>query len=114
MRAGCGITSSSSSPELESIRVLDGPVHLVSLQGGRSMKRFLLALSGLGLFAAAATAQDATRGAQAPPKEPEIKREEVIVVSASKTESTIINAPATMSVITPDILATTAAQNYGD
>ena len=47
------------------------------------MKRFLLALSGLGLFAAAATAQDATQGAQAPQKEPEIKREEVIVVSAS-------------------------------
>jgi len=78
------------------------------------MKRFLLALFGLGLFAAtAATAQDAAQ-APAPPKEPEIKREEIIVVSASKTESTIINAPATMSVITPDILATTAAQNYGD
>ena len=79
------------------------------------MKRFLLALFGLGLFAAtAATAQDAIQGAPAPPKDDTYHIQEVIVVSASKNETTIINAPATMSVITPDILATTPAQNYGD
>src|SRR6185295_2227848 len=98
---------------MEPNRVFDGPEHPVSVQGGRSMKRFVPALIGLGLFAATAVrAQDA---AQAPPKEPEqIKREEVIVVSASKTETTLINAPATMSVVGPDTLATTPAQNFGD
>ncbi len=80
------------------------------------MMRFLLALFGLGLFTAtAATAQDAAQGAPAPQKDPDrIQLQEVIVVSASKTETTIINAPATMSVISADTLATSPAQNYGD
>ena len=80
------------------------------------MKRFLLALLGLGVFAATPL------GAQGPAAKPEekkpeeevIKREEVVVVSASKTETTLINAPATMSVVTPDQIASSAAQNYGD
>jgi outer membrane receptor protein involved in Fe transport len=80
------------------------------------MKRFVLALFALGLLTSrSATAQDAAQGAAAPPKDDEpIKREEVIVVSASKTETTLINAPATMSVVSADVLATTPAQNFGD
>ncbi len=83
------------------------------------MKRFLLALLGLGVFAATAvTAQDAPKGTPAPKKEPEIKpeitREETIVVTASKTDTKLIDAPATMSVVGPDTLATTPAQNFGD
>ncbi|MGE0453510.1 MAG: TonB-dependent receptor [Vicinamibacteria bacterium] len=39
---------------------------------------------------------------------------ETIVVSASKVESTIANAPATMSVITSESLASNPAQNFGD
>jgi outer membrane receptor protein involved in Fe transport len=39
---------------------------------------------------------------------------ETIVVSASKTESALIDAPATMSVISAEVLATTPAQNYAD
>jgi iron complex outermembrane receptor protein len=78
------------------------------------MKRFLPVVFGLGVLAAGvATAQDAAQGT--PKKEDDvIKREEVVVVSASKVESTLINAPATMSVVGPDTLATTPAQNFGD
>jgi len=39
---------------------------------------------------------------------------ETIVVSASKVESTIANAPATMSVITAETLETSPSQNFGD
>ena len=80
------------------------------------MKRSLLAVLGLGAFAAgAAMAQDTSQAASSQ-KKPEdvVKREEVVVVTASKVESTLINAPATMSVISADTLATSPAQNYGD
>ncbi len=43
-----------------------------------------------------------------------MKREEVVVVSASKSETTIINAPATISVISAETIETSPAQNYGD
>jgi iron complex outermembrane receptor protein len=66
-----------------------------------------------------------TRGQQAEQgQSPDVKKaeeegkvrlkEEVVVVSASKTESTLINAPATMSVVSADTIATSPAQNYGD
>jgi iron complex outermembrane receptor protein len=79
------------------------------------MKRSLLAVLGLWAFAAGvALAQDASQAASSQKPEDVVKREEVIVVTASRVESTLINAPATMSVITPDTLATSPAQNYGD
>ena len=79
------------------------------------MKRFLLAVFGLGFVAGGAMAQDASQAGSSQ-KKPEdvVKREEVIVVTASKIESTLINAPATMSVIDADTLVTSPAQNYGD
>jgi outer membrane receptor protein involved in Fe transport len=39
---------------------------------------------------------------------------ETVVVSASKVEDTLAYAPATMSVVTADVIATTSAQNYAD
>src|SRR5262245_43029542 len=83
------------------------------------MKRSLLALFGTGVFAAVpAMAQEkppaAAAAAQEEPAEDTVKREEVVVVTASKVETTLINAPATISVITPDKIANSAAQNYGD
>ena len=56
----------------------------------------------------------AAAAAQEEPADDTVKREEVVVVTASKVETTLINAPATMSVITPEIIANSAAQNYGD
>lgn len=80
------------------------------------MTRRLLAFVTVGLFAATtALAQSAPQaGEEKKHAEDVVKREEVVVVSASKTESTLINAPATMSVITPDVLQNAPAQNYGD
>jgi outer membrane receptor protein involved in Fe transport len=39
---------------------------------------------------------------------------DTIVVSATKSDSALIDAPATISVITSEVLASTPAQNYGD
>lgn len=83
------------------------------------MKRSLLALFGMGVFASVpALAQEtppaAAAAAQEEPADDTVKREEVVVVTASKVETTLINAPATISVITPEIIANSAAQNYGD
>jgi outer membrane receptor for ferrienterochelin and colicins len=41
-------------------------------------------------------------------------RGEEIVVSASKTETQLINAPATVSVLSADVIETSPAQNFGD
>ncbi len=40
--------------------------------------------------------------------------EEVTVESASRVETTLVDAPATMSVVTSEALASSPAQNYGD
>jgi outer membrane receptor for ferrienterochelin and colicins len=39
---------------------------------------------------------------------------DTIVVSATKSDSALIDAPATISVVTSEVLASTPAQNYGD
>ena len=39
---------------------------------------------------------------------------ETVVVSATKVEGALVNAPATMSVVTAQELASSPAQNYGD
>ncbi len=78
------------------------------------MKCHLLALIGLGAFAVPVLAQNPTQGKDQKKEDEVVKREEVVVVSASKVESTLINAPATMSVIDADTLVTSPAQNYGD
>lgn len=41
-------------------------------------------------------------------------RGEEVVVTASRTETTIVNAPATMTVLGSDVLETSPAQNFGD
>lgn len=39
---------------------------------------------------------------------------DVVVVSASRAEATLLEAPATMSVVGSDMIASSSAQNYGD
>jgi outer membrane receptor protein involved in Fe transport len=39
---------------------------------------------------------------------------DTVVVSATKTEASLVDAPATMSVVTSEVLASTPALNYGD
>ena len=99
------------------------------------MRRELLALAGLALLLAAAPVQalgadpaekpvqagqaatpQAAATPQPPPAEEEkVKRaEEVTVESASKVEQKLIDAPATMSVVTSEQLAAQPAQNMAD
>jgi outer membrane receptor protein involved in Fe transport len=61
--------------------------------------------------AAAAAAEAAAKEAT---EEEQIKREEVVVVTASKVESTVVNAPATISVVDSQTITTSPAQNFGD
>ncbi|HEY6553963.1 MAG TPA: TonB-dependent receptor [Vicinamibacteria bacterium] len=81
------------------------------------MRRFLLALAAVGaLLPAAAYAQttETTKAAEKKDDSDVVTREEVVVVSASKVETTLVNAPATLSVVTADTIASSPAQNFGD
>jgi iron complex outermembrane receptor protein len=84
------------------------------------MNRELLALAGLAVLTAGPlSAQQAAPAAGQKPDEPKqeekIRRsEEVTVESASKVESNLIDAPATMSVVTSQTLETSPAQTYAD
>ena len=49
-----------------------------------------------------------------PTPEGKVKGQEVLVVTASRIEEELANAPVTMSVISNDALLTSHAQNYGD
>ena len=62
----------------------------------------------------AASAQSATP--QQPPAKPgeQPVYEEQVVVTASKVEQQLVNAPATVSVVTADVIASTPATNYAE
>jgi iron complex outermembrane receptor protein len=49
---------------------------------------------------------------QKPAEQP--KYEETVIVSASKTEEKLVNAPATVSVIGPQVIASAPTQNFAD
>jgi outer membrane receptor protein involved in Fe transport len=63
-----------------------------------------------------APAQTPAKPPQTPPPTPpkELSYEDTVVVSASKTEQKIVDAPVTMTVFTPIMLEKTPAANYGD
>ena len=78
----------------------------------------MLALSS----SAAAFAQAPTPQAPSPaqPSQPPAKPdgqpiyEEQVVVTASKIEEKLVNAPATMTVVTSDVIESTPATNYAE
>jgi outer membrane receptor protein involved in Fe transport len=83
------------------------------------MTRKLLALLGLGVMAATPLLAQEQRPAQTPEEkakeEESVRRaEEVTVESASKVETKVIDAPATMSVVSQQVLETSPAQTYAD
>jgi outer membrane receptor for ferrienterochelin and colicin len=82
-----------------------------------SVRQFALALM-LSLSAATVFAQT---GTPQPPAKPEPKPEEQppvyeeqVVVTASRVEQQLVNAPATVSVVTADVIASTPATNYAE
>src|SRR5215204_4131470 len=65
------------------------------------------------LSATTAFAQTAPQQPPAKPEEPPVYEEQV-VVTASKVEQQLVNAPATVSVVTADVIASTPATNYAE
>jgi outer membrane receptor protein involved in Fe transport len=83
------------------------------------MRRSFLVALGVGFLATvpllAADVGQADAEQQKKEKDETVRmKEEVTVVSATKAETTLVNAPATMSVVTQDTLEATPAQNYAD
>jgi outer membrane receptor protein involved in Fe transport len=68
------------------------------------------------ILAFTSTTVFAQTGTQQPPPKPEEPPvyEEQVVVSASKVEQQLVNAPATVSVVTADVIASTPATNYAE
>src|SRR6185436_5510711 len=123
-----------ASAELVTAGTPPVPKARIQLREEETMRRELLALAGLALLLAAAPVQalgadpaekpvqagqaptpQAASTPQPPPAEDQVKRaEEVTVESASKVEQKLIDAPATMSVVTSEQLAAQPAQNMAD
>ena len=98
------------------------------------MRRWCLVLAivlagfpGLALAAQAAPQQPPQTPQQPAPQKPETQKpeeqkpeeqppvyEEQVVVTASKVEQQLVNAPATMSVVTSDVITSTPATNYAE
>lgn len=76
---------------------------------GPEAQRLLTALVAAAALASASWAQDA-----APAEEPADEIEDVIVVTASRTEQRLQEVPVAMTVISAEQLANTPADNYGD
>ena len=83
------------------------------------MKRRSLAMA-VTLALATSTLAFAQSGAQQPPPQPPTPPEEPpvyeeqVVVTASRVEQQLVNAPATVSVVTADVIASTPATNYAE
>ena len=58
--------------------------------------------------------QGQTQQGQTQQKPEDVKYKETVVVSASKKEQQLVNAPATMTVIGPEVLNLAPSTNYGD
>ena len=76
---------------------------------------FALALAASPAALAQTGGQPPQQPAQ-PPTQPEEKPvyEEQVVVTASKVEQQLVNAPATVSVVTADVIASTPSTNYAE
>jgi iron complex outermembrane receptor protein len=87
------------------------------------MRRTVLVLAVLTLIESTAASGEAQE--QKPPEQPaqeepdkkdpaQLTYAETVVVTASKVEQELINAPAAVSVVTSDVIENSPAQNYGD
>ena len=83
------------------------------------MKRVSLA-TALTVVLATSSVALAQTGTQPPPQQPPPQPtdppvyEEQVVVTASKLEQQLVNAPATVSVVTADVIASTPSTNYAE
>jgi outer membrane receptor protein involved in Fe transport len=94
---------------------------IVRLAPAMAMAAFVIVVHAGGV-SAQTQAQTAAPAAQPPEKDPAAtqkpeepaKYEETVVVSASRSEEKLINAPATMSVITSDAIQNAPSKNFAD
>ena len=77
------------------------------------LRNVLAMIVALLLVASPALAQTQPTPPPVPPEQPPIYEEQV-VVTASKVEQQLVNAPATVSVITADVIASSPATNYAE
>lgn len=80
-------------------------------------RRFAMVFTLVLAAATSAFARSQSQQAQQPPPKPEeapVVYEEQVIVTASKVEQTLVNAPATMSVVTSDVIQSTPATNYAE
>jgi outer membrane receptor for ferrienterochelin and colicins len=108
---GATVTLTGPGPSKTQVSGSDGSYRFAGVPAGSY--KLTVTLSGFG-----AATQDVTV-AGGPVEVPKVALKiaglgETVVVTASKVESTITNAPATMSVITAETLATSPSQNFGD
>ncbi len=73
----------------------------------------MLAFASTTAFAQSGPQQPPPTQPPAPPEQP-VVYEEQVVVTASKVEQQLVNAPATVSVVTADVIASTPATNYAE
>lgn len=107
---GATVTLTGHGPQRLQVSGGDGSYKFTNLAPGTY--KLSIQLAGFG-----ANAQDVnvTGDVTVPPVTLAIVlRGEEVVVSASKVESALVNAAATMSVISPETIASSPAQNYGD
>lgn len=109
---GATVTLTGPGPVRTAITAGDGSYTFSNLAAGTY--KLAASLTGFGT-----ATQDVTVGAGAAVSVPPVAlhialRGEEVVVTASKVESSLANAPATMTVVGPEQLATSPAQNYGD
>src|SRR5438045_4666218 len=93
---------------------------------GRSLPKMLAALSAAHVLLALLGTAPAAAAQSPPPNPPQpasdakpaqpppAAADDVIVVSASRREEQLLNAPATMTVLTDDLLSTAPGQNVTD
>ena len=79
-------------------------------------RRIVIVFTLVLAWSAAAFAQSQAPQAQQPPPKPEEipVYEEQVVVTASKVEQRLVNAPATMTVVTADVIQSTPSTNYAE
>jgi outer membrane receptor protein involved in Fe transport len=100
--AGSGTTTSGASGEYSFRNVSSGTYRItVALPGFATATRNDVAVAAANVDVPAITLSLASLT-------------DTVVVSATRSEANLIDAPATMSVVTSDVLASTPALNYGD
>jgi outer membrane receptor protein involved in Fe transport len=108
-----GVTVTATGPATKTaVSASDGSFHVDGLPAGTY--KVTAQLTGFGQGEQGSVSVSAGGSADVPFTLLVVLRGEEVVVSGSKIEERLVDAPVTMSVITSDTLAASPAQNFGD